>query len=258
MGNHMEKNLLQLCYEGECGESYIRSMSNEGQLYVSLSDVIKTLSAENRKMDGKPTARMTTLLQAMVATLDEDEFINIPQVIDGATISETFLAEPGLYRVLAQDTTPAGKKFQRWLFHKVLPSIRQYGTYPPPLIKERSEISSLAHSLQQTVGLLAMEIEKREALESRVDEVEFKVNAIESLKDISQYRSVPQRLIELDLNYDSKSVEELWQWCEKLRSEKGGEKLKCPSGIALNSRYAIFIVDEAINIYQENLKKRAK
>ena len=45
----VQKNLLQLCYEGECGENYIRSMNEKGQLFVSLSDVLKTLSAENRK-----------------------------------------------------------------------------------------------------------------------------------------------------------------------------------------------------------------
>lgn len=253
----MNKSLLQLCYEGDCGESYIRSMNDNGQLYVSLSDVIRTLSAENRKMDGRPTARMATLLQAVVATLDEDEFKNIPLEVEGATISETFLAEPGLYRVLAQDITPAGKKFQRWLFHKVLPSIREYSTYPPPIVKGRSEISAMAYSLQQTVGLLAMEIEKREALEVRVDEVELKVNSIESLRDTSQFRSVSQRLIELDLNLNSISVNELWQWCEKLRSEQGGEKIKCPSGLPVNAYYPIAIVDEAINIYQKNLKDRA-
>lgn len=253
----MDKNLLQLCYEGECGESYIRSMNDDGQLYVSLSDVVRTLSAENRKMDGKPTARMGTLLQAVISTLDDDEFKNVPLTVEGATISEAFLTEPGLYRVLAQDITPAGKKFQRWLFHDVLPSIRKHGTYPPPLVKSRSEISALAHSLQQTVGLLASEIEKREELEVRVGEVELKVSSIQSLRDLSQFRTVPQRLIELDLNYDGKSVNELWQWCEKLRAEKGAEKIKCPTGAASNAHYPIEIVDQAIAIYNKNLEDRA-
>ncbi|WP_418162873.1 Bro-N domain-containing protein [Pantoea vagans] len=252
----MNKNLLQLCYEGECGESFIRSMNDDGQLYVSLSDVVRTLSAENRKMDGKPTARMGTLLQAVISTLDEDEFKNVPLTVEGATISEAFLTEPGLYRVLAQDTTPAGKKFQRWLFHDVLPSIRKHGTYPPPLVRNRSEISALAHSLQQTVGLLASEIEKREELEVRVGEVELKVNSIQSLRDLSQFRTVAHRLIELDLNYDDKSVNELWQWCEKLRAEKSAEKIKCPTGVASNAHYPIEIVDEAIAIYKKNLEDR--
>lgn len=252
----MDKNLLQLCYEGDCGESYIRSMSEDGQLYVSLSDVIRTLSAENRKIDGKPSARMTTLLNAVIKTLDVDEFKNVPFVDDGVESTETFLAEPGLYRVLAQDTTAAGKKFQRWLFHEVLPSIREYKTYPPPITKKRSEISALAYGLQQAVGLLAMEIEKREALEVRVEEVELKVNSIENLRDLSNFKTVSQRLLELDLGH--LDVEELWQWCEKLKSESGAEKVKCPSGIAMNSYYPIEIVDKAISIYQVNLANRSR
>ncbi|WP_215846423.1 BRO-N domain-containing protein [Candidatus Pantoea bituminis] len=252
----MDKNLMQLCYEGDCGDSYIRSINDNGQLYVSLSDVIRTLSAENRKMDGRPTARMATLLQAVVATLDDDEFKNLPLVVEGATISETFLAEPGLYRVLAQDITPAGKKFQRWLFHKVLPSIREFGIYPPPIVKGRSEISTLANSLQQAVTLFAMEVERREALESRVEEVELKVNSIASLRDLSKFRTVSQRLLELEL--EGLSVDELWHWCEKLRCERGLEKIKCPSNIPLNAHYPISLVDEAINTYQQNLADRAK
>ncbi|WP_346344774.1 BRO-N domain-containing protein [Serratia rubidaea] len=252
----MDKNLLQLCYEGDCGESYIRSMSENGQLYVSLSDVIRTLSAENRRIDGKPSARMTTLLNAVIKTLDIDEFKNIPLAVEGVESTEVFLAEPGLYRVLAQDTTAAGKKFQRWLFHKVLPSIREYKTYPPPLVKNRSEISALAHGLQQTVSLLAMEIERREELESRVEEVELKVNSIESLRDLTNFRTVSQRLEEMELT--NLNAEELWQWCEKLRAEKNEEKIKCPSGIHHNAYYPIWIVDEAINIYQTNLANRKK
>lgn len=161
----MNKDLLQLCYEGECGENYIRSMNEKGQLFVSLSDVLKTLSAENRKMDGKTSQSLINLMKAVIQTLDQDEFKNVPLLVDGESISETFLTEPGLYRVLAQDTTAAGKKFQRWLFHSVLPSIRQYGIYPPPPKSDRSELSAVANVLQQTIQTLVKEIEKREEIE---------------------------------------------------------------------------------------------
>jgi len=138
----MNKNLLQLCYEGDFGESYIRSMNDQNGFLVSLSDVVRTLAAENRKLEGKNTANMAIILQAVIKTLDPDELKNIPLVTDGNSATEVFLTEPGLYRVLAQDTTPAGKKFQRWLFHSVLPAIREFGVYPPPVRKERSELSA--------------------------------------------------------------------------------------------------------------------
>ncbi|MEB7559194.1 hypothetical protein NGC38_22035 [Kluyvera cryocrescens] len=252
----MNKNLLQLCYEGECGENYIRSMNEKGQLFVSLSDVLKTLSAENRKMDGKSSQSLITVIKAVIKTLDQDEFKNVPLIVDGESISETFLTEPGLYRVLAQDTTAAGKKFQRWLFHRVLPSIREFGIYPPPPKQERSELSAFANSLQQTVQALVMEIEKREELENRVNQVEFKVNSLESLRDLSKFRSVPQRLMELGL--EGYSVDELWQWCEKLRSESNAEKIKCPSGININACYPLALVDEAISVYQKIIEARKR
>ena len=101
-----------------------------------------------------------------------------------------------------------------------------------------------------------MEIAKREELESRVNDVELKVNSLESLRDLSQFRSVPQRLMELSL--DVLSIDELWHWCEKLRSERGAEKIKCPSGINVNTLYPLALVDEAISIYQKNVEARSK
>jgi prophage antirepressor-like protein len=40
--------------------------------------------------------------------------------------------ESGLYRLIFQSRKPEGKRFQKWVFDKVLPSIRKYGVYPPP------------------------------------------------------------------------------------------------------------------------------
>ncbi|HGE2385920.1 TPA: Bro-N domain-containing protein [Klebsiella oxytoca] len=252
----MDKNLLQICYEGESGESYIRSINEKGQFYVSLSDVLKTLSTENRKMDGKTPQSLLPVIKAVIQTLDPDEIKNFPIIENGVTTSEAFLAEPGLYRVLAQDTSAAGKKFQRWLFHKVLPSIREFGVFPPPPKQEQSEIRAFATSLQQTVNALVMEIAKREELEGRVNDVELKVNSLESLRDLSKFRSVPQRL--MDLGLEVLSIEELWHWCEKLRSERGAEKIKCPSGIGINTLYPLGLVDEAIALYQKNVEARQR
>lgn len=129
----MQKNLLQLCYEGECGENYIRSMNEKGQLFVSLSDVLKTLSAENRKLDGKTSQSLITVLKAVIKTLDPDEFRNLPLIVDGETISETFLTEPGLYRVLAQDTTAAGKNFNAGSFIAFCPQFASLAFIRPLL-----------------------------------------------------------------------------------------------------------------------------
>ena len=40
-----------------------------------------------------------------------------------------FVSEPGMYRLIFMSRKPEAKKFQRWVFHEVLPSIRKYGFY---------------------------------------------------------------------------------------------------------------------------------
>jgi prophage antirepressor-like protein len=40
--------------------------------------------------------------------------------------------EPGLYRLIFKSRTPRAKRFQKWVFTEVLPSLRRYGVYPPP------------------------------------------------------------------------------------------------------------------------------
>jgi prophage antirepressor-like protein len=41
--------------------------------------------------------------------------------------------EPGLYKLLfKQSRNPDVKRFQKWVFSEVLPSLRKYGVFPPP------------------------------------------------------------------------------------------------------------------------------
>jgi prophage antirepressor-like protein len=40
--------------------------------------------------------------------------------------------EPGLYRLIFQSRKAEAKRFQKWVFGEVLPSIRKHGIYPPP------------------------------------------------------------------------------------------------------------------------------
>jgi prophage antirepressor-like protein len=42
------------------------------------------------------------------------------------------VTEPGLYRLLSKSRKPIAKRFQRWVFHQVLPSIRKTGSYSLP------------------------------------------------------------------------------------------------------------------------------
>ncbi|ENQ8067066.1 hypothetical protein ACEPNQ_004531 [Vibrio parahaemolyticus] len=113
----------------------IRSFYANGIIYACLRDVLKTLSVENQKIKESNSKSMLTLLQAQRELLDDDEHKNfiLKHPETGEERSETCVTEPGLYRVLSRDTSEAGKAFQRWIFHEVIPSIREHKQYPPPV-----------------------------------------------------------------------------------------------------------------------------
>lgn len=75
------------------------------------------------------------------------ELMNVSQALDsldedekGITIVDTpggqqemlTVTESGLYRLIFKSRKPAAKRFKRWVFHDVLPSIRKNGSYSLP------------------------------------------------------------------------------------------------------------------------------
>lgn len=42
------------------------------------------------------------------------------------------VTEPGLYRLIRQSRSKRARDFERWLDHKIMPSVRKHGCYPPP------------------------------------------------------------------------------------------------------------------------------
>jgi prophage antirepressor-like protein len=40
--------------------------------------------------------------------------------------------EPGLYKLIFKSRKEEAKRFQKWVFNEVLPSLRKWGAYPPP------------------------------------------------------------------------------------------------------------------------------
>lgn len=47
------------------------------------------------------------------------------------------VTEPGLYRLTFKSRKPVAKRFQRWVFHEVLPSLRRTGKYEIPLREQQ-------------------------------------------------------------------------------------------------------------------------
>ena len=68
--------------------------------------------------------------------LDDDErgsiILNEGTSAKGGSPVRSIVSEPGLYHLIFQSRKPEAKKFQHWVYHEVLPSIRKYGYYVAP------------------------------------------------------------------------------------------------------------------------------
>ncbi len=244
---------LTLFYSGLSGNLEIRTIYRNEDILFSLPDVVHILAKENStvsKVKGE-TQGFKGLLNASMEVLEEDEKeITFSESGD----HEFYVTEPGLYRVVSRDTSPASKKFQRWIFHEVLPSIRRYGSYPSPLQSGNSELKNLVSLLQNNVGLLAKEIEHREALEKQVQEQfsnhDNRINNISNkLEEIilndEGYITIQNRLNDLEIEMEKLDI---WAWCEKIRLENNHDCKKSSTGDRLDTKYPVNIIDQAIGI----------
>ena len=83
-----------------------------------------------------------------ITALDEDEKSTIGFSEGGP--KRNIISESGLYRLLARSKKEKAKKFQRWLFHEVLPTIRKTGKYE---IQGMSELDLIIRSAQELKNL---------------------------------------------------------------------------------------------------------
>ncbi|MCG6222713.1 BRO-N domain-containing protein [Vibrio diabolicus] len=232
----MSNELILICYNGDFGSSDIRTFYQETILYISLRDVMGALNQENREINESHVVKsMVSVINAQRKALDPDEYVMVP-VTDGsyAEEEEVFVTQPGLYRVLSSDRSYAGKKFQRWLFHEVVPALTKYGEYPAPLVSQDSDVKRLAKTL-------LLEIEAREELERKTQEKflehEHKLNqlgqqlhSIESDMPYSDLMSVSDFC---ERNLIDKTHEQLiFGWCIKIAAEENEPtKKKVVSGV---------------------------
>ena len=108
----------------------LRTVEIDGEIYFVAADVAKILGIENIRQN--------------IADFSDDEKADVCITCtssNGVTQKRKVwcVNEPGLYRLIFQSRKPEAKKFQRWIFHEVLPSIRKTGSYSTK--NESNEIS---------------------------------------------------------------------------------------------------------------------
>ncbi len=233
-------NSLIVIYPTLKGKVPIRTAQEGDKVLFSLEDVVLALAKENTET-ASVLGRygLGGLVTAAIRVLDPDEkkHFSTPGKDGESERNEIFVTEPGLYRVVTQDTSPAAKKFQRWIFHEVLPSIREYGIYPPPQLEAGSELTILANQLIQNTQILIREIKERERLERETKE-RFSKNEL-AIADLSEklalvglgtnlkedYVSIKEICEKRQIN-DSKTRSLIWGWAAKLCIENNRRSIR--------------------------------
>lgn len=102
-------------------DNQIRTVSSNGIIWFAAVDVTDALGIKNPSDAVKP--------------LDEDERARFNLGRQG---NANFISEPGLYKLIGASRKPAAKRFNRWVTHEVLPSIRKHGAYMTPETIEKA------------------------------------------------------------------------------------------------------------------------
>lgn len=250
----MDNNLIKVCYEGNEGISDIKTIKEGDVLYVSLIDVQNALNKENRSINESHVAKsIVGIIKGLLNELDKDEYLYITNdKMTHLDNKEMFVTQPGLFRVLSHDKSNAGKRFQRWLFHEVVPSITKYGTYPPPLIHQDSDVMKIAKTL-------VMEIEQREKLERETKErfarhekaiqtLSSKVKGIEGNTSGIEFMSVKEFCEESE--FKSLDQQLVFGWCIKICTENSEPTTKLWVDGEQVLHFPIHVINEAVsNIY---------
>ena len=152
----MNTNLQTWSY----GNSEIRTVEKDGELWWVLSDVCKVLELSSP--------------HKVADRLEADERNQIP-VIDslGRSQNTTVINESGLYSVILRSDKTQAKPCRRWVTSEVLPSIRKHGAYMTDQTLEQALTSP--DFLIQLATQLKEEKEQRKRLEAKVEQDKPKV-----------------------------------------------------------------------------------
>jgi len=201
----------------------IRTICRGDDVLFCLTDVVRLLASQNSKIivDGK-TEGLYGLVKAQLEVLEKDELF-FPTENQQGDERLHYITQAGLFRIVLRDNSPACKKFQKWVLGDVLPSIQKFGTYPPPVNGNSSELKRMVQ------GLLA-EIEQREKLEietkQRFDRHERMLNELSTRLDSGgsiendgvNYVSIADFCVANDI--DPIHNHYIFGWCLKICAEQ--------------------------------------
>ena len=144
----MTNEILNFEYQGR----RVRTVVKDGEPWWVLKDVCAVLGL------AKP--------DRVAARLHQSEKDAHPVSTPGGTQEMLIVNEPGLYRVIFRSDKPEAADFQNWVYHEVLPQIRQTGGYGSRIPQTHEELTS-AELVEAVLAALHKDVQK---LKARVDE----------------------------------------------------------------------------------------
>jgi prophage antirepressor-like protein len=143
-------------------------------------------------------------VRQLLAKFDADEKGVCTIYTPGGDQQMLTVTEPGLYRLIFKSRKTVAKRFQRWVFHEVLPSIRKTGSYmlPQPEVErlklelelsktqERLLMKTQAIATLHGTEMLALMMGKPDAIVTRTERVETIVAVDSKGKAISSFDGV--------------------------------------------------------------------
>ncbi|TWB00391.1 phage antirepressor [Gluconacetobacter diazotrophicus] len=126
-------------------------MDESGNLIFSAPDVCRALGLSD----------VTSALRALDADEKGPLTVRTPggdQVVNGIT-------EPGIYKLIGKSRKPEARRFDRWVRHEVLPTIRKTGSYIAPISREEQ----LARAVLLSNEMLKEKDEEIAALTPKAD-----------------------------------------------------------------------------------------
>ena len=144
------KNQIEIFKNNELGE--VRTLLIDSEPYFVAKDVAEILGYSETN--------------ALTKRLDSDEFIS--DKLEGMNMKSVLLNESGLYNAIFGSKLENAKKFRKWVFSEVLPSIRKHGAYiTDELLQDNDRLNNVIAELQ-------MENELKESRIKELDEVRTK------------------------------------------------------------------------------------
>jgi len=200
----------------------VRIQDKHGEFWFSGKDVCRILGLVNV---GDALARIKSKERDHIVSTD----------VAGKAHKINIISEPGLYRLIFTSRKLEAERFQEWVFHEVLPSIRKTGKYA--IASVPTLLPMTADSLIETIGKLAELLRSDLGGMDERDRIILKDHAINSVilltsgKDIQQseeYRHVTISARVLELGHtkaamDTRMLQKIGKKAAQLYRQKYGE-----------------------------------